>query len=140
MPFDTSPDPLAEQIARYTRDPLGFVLAVFPWGKAGTTLANEKGPEPWQRDILERLGKGMLNTSEALRVAVASGHGIGKSALVAWIILWAISTMPDTRGIVTANTEGQLRTKTWPELAKWHRLAVNAHWFVYTATLLEPRP
>ena len=28
--------------------------------------------------------------------------------------------MPDTRGVVTANTEGQLRTKTWPELAKWH--------------------
>jgi len=25
--------------------------------------------------------------SEAVRVAIASGHGIGKSALVAWIIL-----------------------------------------------------
>ena len=33
--------------------------------------------------------------------------------------------MRDTRGVVTANTAGQLRTKTWPELAKWHRLAIN---------------
>jgi hypothetical protein len=135
MPFD-SPDPLAEQIAKYTRDPLGFVLAVFPWGKPGTALAGEKGPEAWQRDILDRIGKGLIDTSEALRLAVASGHGIGKSALVAWIILWAMSTLPDTRGVVTANTESQLRIKTWPELGKWHRMAVNSHWFVYTATSL----
>ena len=70
-------------------------------------------------------------------MAVASGHGIGKSALVAWIVLWAMSTLADTRGIVTANTEGQLRTKTWPELAKWLALAVNRHWFTYTATSLQ---
>jgi hypothetical protein len=31
-------------------------------------------------------------------------------------------TVPDTRGVVTANTESQLRTKTWAELAKWHQL------------------
>ena len=43
---------------------------------------------------------------------------MGKSALVAWIILWSLSTFPDTRGVVTANTENQLRTKTWVELAK----------------------
>ena len=72
-----------------------------------------------------------------MRLAVASGHGIGKSALVAWIILWAMSTLRDTRGVVTANTEGQLRTKTWPELAKWHALAVNKDWFTYTATALH---
>ncbi|MGZ5905641.1 MAG: terminase, partial [Reyranella sp.] len=74
---------------------------------------------------------------EAVRMAVASGHGIGKSALVAWIILWALSTVSDTRGIVTANTEGQLRTKTWPELAKWHALSTNKDWFTYTATSLH---
>jgi hypothetical protein len=49
-----------------------------------------------------------------VRVAIASGHGIGKSALVAWIILLAMSTLRDSRGVVSANTEGQLRTKTWP--------------------------
>jgi hypothetical protein len=33
-----------------------------------------------------------------------------------------MTTMPDTRGVVTANTENQLKTKTWAELAKWHGL------------------
>ncbi|MEI9898891.1 MAG: terminase [Hyphomicrobium sp.] len=59
-----------------------------------------------------------------------------RSALVAWTVLWALSTLPGTRGIVTANTEGQLRTKTWPELAKWHALSVVRDWFTYTATSL----
>jgi hypothetical protein len=61
----------------------------------------------------------------------------GRSALVAWIILWTLSTLSDTRGIVTANTEGQLRTKTWPELAKWHALSINKSWFTHTATSLQ---
>lgn len=127
---------LHKEIGAFRFDPLGYVLYAFPWAKAGTALERESGPEPWQRAILERLGSGLMTIGEALRAAVASGHGIGKSALVAWIILWAMSTCRDTRGIVTANTEGQLRTKTWPELAKWHALAVNKHWFVYTATAL----
>ena len=109
---------LRGEIGAFRFDPLGYVMFAFPWGVPGTALADEDGPEDWQRDILGRLGTGLLSLSEALRLAVASGHGIGKSALVAWIILWAISTVRDTRGVVTANTEGQLRTKTWPELAK----------------------
>ena len=82
-------------------------------------------------------GAGAGEPAEAVRLAVASGHGIGKSALVSWIILWALSTMHDTRGVVSANTEAQLRTKTWPELAKWHALAINRDWFAYTATALH---
>ena len=116
-------------------------MFAFPWGKPGTALAGETGPEPWQREVLERLGQGLRQRDtapdEAVRLAVASGHGIGKSALVSWVILWALSTVSDTRGIVTANTEGQLRTKTWPELAKWHALSINKDWFTYTATALH---
>ncbi|MPZ34843.1 MAG: terminase [Rhodospirillales bacterium] len=127
-------------IGRLRFDPLGYVMYAFPWGQPGTALAGENGPEPWQREVLKKLGDGLdqrdQTPDEAVRLAIASGHGIGKSALVAWIILWALSTLPDTRGIVTANTEGQLRTKTWPELAKWHALAVNKDWFTYTATSL----
>jgi hypothetical protein len=130
----------SETIGRLRFDPLGYVMYAFPWGQPGTALAGESGPEPWQREVLEKLGDGLdqrdRTPDEAVRLAVASGHGIGKSALVAWIILWALSTLPDTRGVVTANTEGQLRTKTWPELAKWHALAVNKSWFTYTATSL----
>ena len=140
---------ISEQLGRFRFDPLGFVQFAFPWGRPGTALAGETGPEPWQREVLEKLGRGLKQRDstpdEAVRLAVASGHGIGKSALVAWMILWAMSTLSDTRGIVTANTEGQLRTKTWPELAKWHALSVNKSWFTYTATSLHsvaarPRP
>jgi hypothetical protein len=128
---------LAQTLAPFRRDPLGYVLSAFPWGQPGTTLAGDSGPEPWQREVLEKLGQGLMSSDEAVRMAVASGHGIGKSALVAWIILWAMSTFTDARGIVTANTEGQLRTKTWPELAKWLALCANRHWFTYTATSLH---
>jgi hypothetical protein len=60
--------------------------------------------------------------NKAIQIAVASGHGIGKSALVSWLLLWSMTTFEDTKGVVTANTEVQLRTKTWAELSKWYRL------------------
>ena len=87
-------------------------------------------------EIGDKLKAGRINLSEAIQIAIASGHGIGKSALVSWIILWAISTHADTKGVVTANTENQLKTKTWAELAKWKRLCINEHWFELTATAL----
>jgi len=136
----STPPRLSQAIGRCRFDPLGYVMYAFPWGRPGTALAGESGPEPWQREVLQTLGEALhlrdRTSNEAVRQAVASGHGVGKSALVAWIVLWALSTLRDTRGVVTANTEGQLRTKTWPELAKWHGLAINKHWFTYTATSL----
>lgn len=51
------------------------------------------------------------------------------SALVGWLILFLMSTRPYARGIVTANTGDQLRTKTWSELAKWKKLCLTGHWF-----------
>ena len=117
-----------------TAAPLPWVRAAFDWGKG--ELLDYDGPDTWQREILEDIGAGILTVDQALRIAVASGHGIGKSALVAWIILWALSTMPDTKGVVTANTEIQLKTKTWAELAKWHRLAFNSKLFTFAATAI----
>jgi hypothetical protein len=136
MPLDSDIDPLAEEIGSYTYDPLAFVLGCFPWGEPGP-LAGRKGPEPWQRRVLEEIGKGLKRNDDVIRDAVASGHGIGKSALVAWIVLWALCTCVDARVAVTANTEPQLRTKTWPELLKWYRLLVCRHWFTATATSLH---
>jgi len=124
-------------LATLTHDPLGFVLYAFPWGSG--ELEGKDGPDEWQRGVLEDIGKGLLTSGEAIQLATASGHGVGKSALSAWIILWAMATAPDTRGIVTANTEGQLRTKTWPEVAKWHRLSVCSFMFEVTATAIYSR-
>lgn len=124
---------LIEELAEFSRDPVGFVLWAFPWGEPGE-LELRPGPEPWQVQILDDLGQGLITVDQAILLARTSGHGIGKSALVAWIVWWAISTFEDTRGVVTANTENQLKTKTWVEVAKWHRLFIAKHLFKLTAT------
>jgi hypothetical protein len=126
---------LARELAKRSSDPLAFVIFAFPWGVAGTELEFEAGPDEWQREVLADVRDG-LSPHQAIREAVASGHGIGKSALVAWLILWALCTATDARGVVTANTEAQLRTKTWAELAKWYRRLICKHWFQFDATAI----
>lgn len=127
---------LAEMLAAYTHDPLGFVYAAFPWGEG--ELRGKSAPEKWQADTLRTIGK-RLHEGASVREAIASGHGVGKSALVSWLILWAIATHEDTRGIITANTEVQLRTKTWAELTKWYRLFIARHLFTLSANAIFSR-
>lgn len=141
MPAKTAPSidyeaQLVEEIARFTHDPLGFVLFAFPWGEKGSALEHDQGPDEWQREHLTKIGA-ELRAGKTVQEAIASGHGIGKSADASWIILWAMSTHEDCRGVVTANTENQLNTKTWAELAKWHRLLICKHWFKYNATSIH---
>jgi hypothetical protein len=130
---------LVEQVATYALDPLGFVYFAFPWGEAGTELANATGPRDWQYALLAELGRRLRTDAEIrnllpILMARASGHGVGKSTVAAWVILWGLSTMPNARVVVTANTDSQLRTKTWPEVTKWLRLMINRDWFKATAT------
>lgn len=132
-------DELLEALAGFSGDSLGFVYFAFPWGQPGTDLERVDGPYRWQVDILRDLDAGLLTVEQAIRLARTSGHGIGKSALVAWIVLWAISTFEDTKGVVTANTENQLKTKTWAELAKWHRLFIGKDLFEMAATAIYSR-
>ena len=129
---------IQEWLASCNRDPLMFVETAFPWGEAGT-LEKFVGPEPWQRTLLQKIGEGVLTPDQAIQIAHATGHGVGKSTCVAWIILWAFATAPDTRGVVTANTETQLKTKTWAELGKWFNLFIAKEFFTLTATALLSR-
>lgn len=128
---------LIEWLAEVKDDPLAFVMGAFPWGEPGTVLADYDGPMEWGKELMERIRLGLITTDEAIQEATASGHGIGKSATVAQIILWAFCTFPDTRGVITANTETQLKTKTWAELGKWFNLCWFAKdHFTLTATAL----
>lgn len=127
-------DKLLDWLGSTSTDPLAFVYGAFPWREPGT-LEPYDGPEPWQADIL-RLVRDGLSVDKAIQMATASGHGVGKTALVSWLILWAISTKPDTRGVVTANTETQLRTKTWAELGKWYHRFIGKEYFTLTATAI----
>lgn len=97
---------LIEIIAGFRHDPLGFVRYAFPWGEPGTELANETGPRPWQIETLNIVAEALSadDVEGALRIATASGHGIGKPALVSWVILWGLATAPLTKVVITANT------------------------------------
>jgi hypothetical protein len=124
-------------------DPEAFVLFAFPWGQPNTPLAKFKGPRTWQRKILRKIAthiktnRGQVDM-DALRQAVASGRGIGKSALVAWLILWMLTTRIGSSVIVSANSEAQLRSVTWGELQKWATMVINNHWWESSATKLVP--
>jgi hypothetical protein len=118
-------------------DPYTFVMGAFPWGQG--ELTGHAGPEAWQHSVLDAVRDGIVDLSKAVQIAVASGHGVGKSTLVAWLILWSMATMSDTRGTITANTENQLKTKTWAELAKWYRLFLGKELFEFSATRICSR-
>ena len=121
---------LIEDIAAYARDPLGFAKYAYPWGEPGE-LEDVRGPRKWQADILGIIGEHLSSERcyDPLRIAVSSGHGVGKSALIAMVCGWGMSCHPDCRINITANTGKQLDTKTWPEMAIWFRRLINSKWF-----------
>ena len=128
---------------RIKDDPEAFVLLAFPWGQPNTPLENYDGPRKWQRDTLRSITQHIkdnrgLSDMEVLRAAVSSGRGIGKSALVSWLVLWMLTTRIGATVIVSANSEAQLRSVTWAELTKWLAMSINSHWFEVSATKLVP--
>jgi hypothetical protein len=132
---DTSDRQVAADVAQFYADPLGFVRYAFPWGQRGM-LENYSGPDAWQEEALRELGREVqqrnfdgVHAVPPIRVAVSSGHGIGKSTFVAWIACWILSTRPDSQGTVTANTFPQLETKTWAAIQRWLKACVTKDWF-----------
>ena len=59
--------------AVYRHDLDRFVRDIFTW-------APGDGPTPYQRDILTHIPRG--------RVCVRAPHGVGKTTIAAWAILW----------------------------------------------------
>ena len=140
---------LADFAAVFRDDPYGFVMAAYPWGErtladgSFNPLWNRTGPEPWQTRLLKKIGAHVKENDARIsiglqplvwRSARSSGHGVGKSALVAWVIQWVMATRAMARGVITANTQKQLEDKTWPELAKWHKIFLFKRWFTWQAT------
>ena len=131
---DTEQD-LINEIAACDKSPNRYAMLAYPWGELD--LSKDEGPRVWQRDLNQTIEDHLSNPATRfmpLQIAVSSGHGIGKSAEISMLIGWAMSTCEDCKVVVTANTETQLRTKTWPEVTKWARLSINSHWFNPTAT------
>jgi len=96
---------------KYRYDPLGFVRDCIVFDKGGSAT-------PYQEEIL-----GRLPTEK--RIAVRGPHGLGKTSLSAWIVLWAILTADDVKVPTTASAWRQLSKFLWPEVHKW---AVRLRW------------
>lgn len=134
MTLDDLDRGLVADFADLYDDPLAYVLYAFPWG-AGD-LADYPGPDDWQSGFLKELGQEIrargfdgVNAVEPIQFSTASGHGIGKSAMSAFLGCFISDTRPHSKGIWTANSAPQLETKTWAEFAKWRKRSIAKHWW-----------
>ena len=121
---------IIEQAAACQFDPDRWAKFAWDWGQGD--FDGLDGPRDWQSDINQIIAKHLQDETtrhQPLQIAVASGHGIGKSAQMGMLANWAMSCFDDCNIVVTANTENQLRTKTSPEIAKWFNSSLTSHWF-----------
>jgi len=98
-----TPGKLKKVLARFRRDPVFFV-----------TYAFNVEPTHQQAQILRAIAK------PGAKVSVSSGHGIGKTAALAWAIDWFLLFFPHCRIPCTAPTSSQLHSVLWAELKRWH--------------------
>jgi hypothetical protein len=71
--------------------------------------------EPWQDDVLTAIERG------SRRIAIRAGHGVGKTALEAWVVLWFVLFRRPCKVPITANSQDQLRDVVWSEISRWWR-------------------
>lgn len=118
-----------KKVLHWRTSPFHFVLeAIFhltedqwqPW-TPGTPRPEQlpRGPELWQGNFLKDVGRAI--TEGKRRFSVRAGHGVGKSSLEAWLILWFVLFHRNLKCPVTANSQDQLRDVVWAEIARWHR-------------------
>ena len=94
---------------KYRDDPAGFIRDCINFPKGETA-------SDYQIEIAGKL-------EERKRAAVRGPHGLGKTALAAWVILWFALTRDgeDWKIPTTASAWRQLTKFLWPEIRKWSR-------------------
>lgn len=137
------------QILAFKNDPVRHLFYAYPWGRAGTPFEQFTGPRDWQLKEMDALGRHVQANvfaqdnglpQEIFREAVSSGRGPGKTAFFGMAAHWHAGTHIGSTTIISANTETQLRTRTFPEFAIWFGSAVNAHWWVQETMRIIPAP
>jgi len=132
MTEDEVDEQLVEDAAAMSADPLAWANYAYDWGSGQLAGEGASALRTWQAEEFAALRDHLsdpVTRHQPYRLAVASGHGIGKSAFIGMLCNWAMSTCEDTRIVITANTEKQLRTKTWPEVSKWSQLSITSPWW-----------
>jgi len=93
----------ADLVRAYPNDPVGFardILGINLWSR--------------QREIVESI-------IHHNKVAVVSGHKLGKSTSLAVLALWFYCSFPDARVVITAVTDGQVNRVIWREIKRFCR-------------------
>lgn len=112
----------ATTIQEWARDANLFVRQVF-----------RVTPDKWQAEALRLVAK-----PETQRLAFKACKGPGKTAVLAWIILWFLATRWEAKIGCTSITEGNIDTNLWPELYKWmKRSAFLSAAFQWTKTTVS---
>lgn len=93
----------------------------------------------WQQWLILLAVERSLKGEAPKRISVAAGHGIGKSALLAWIIFWFLMTRKNSQIGATSPTADQMYDVLMKEIAVWHqRLPENIKpLFQYSTTHLR---
>jgi hypothetical protein len=140
----TSEDFLIDRMAGFRCDPLGFTKYAYDWGCG--ELEQYSGLEKWQEETLAHIGTQLKENRKikdgfrpVIKIAIASGNGIGKTAGISMLTNWALSVCGDAKVMITAGTGAQLATKTWPVLSTWFRRCITSHWFDIQATSIKAR-
>jgi len=101
-------------------------------------------PDDWQleylRALTERRNKRIPRLERKRRFALKACVGPGKTAVLAIVLWWFISTRVDAKGAATSITGANLDANLWAELAKWQDkspLLMKA--FEWTATQIRSR-
>lgn len=94
---------MKQAIFYYANNPTAFVKDII-----------KATPDKEQTKILESVAKNQLTT-------VRSGHGVGKSTVEAWVVIWFLLTRPFPKIPCTAPTQHQLFDILWAEISKWIR-------------------
>jgi len=137
------------QVLSFRNDPVGFVHYAYPWGRPNTVFEKLRGPRRWQLEELEAIAEHIQNQEFAYandlplqiwKSEYSSGRGPGKTAVFGMAAHWHMSTHIGSTVTVTANTENQMKTKTFPEFAVWFGSAINAHWFALESLRIVPAP
>ncbi len=138
-PQNTAEEELIEQAAVCEFDPQLWANFAWDWGLGPLADKRVRG---WQRDVNLRIKQHLAEPTsryQPLQIAIASGHGIGKSAQMGMLANWAMSCYSNAKVVVTANTGDQLTTKTSPEITKWFKSSITAHWFEYASLSIKSK-
>lgn len=108
---------------RSQRDPYAFATGVMGFLPAGAPNPDGRRQlEQWQDDFLRGFYTGPDGKPiDDPRHSVRAGHGVGKGVILAILALWFPLTHFDSKCVLTANSQDQLRDNNWPEIRKWHQ-------------------